>query len=654
MKKILFFASVIAALSSCTSSEYLGDVEPLAQEVNDGSIRFSTGTKGMTRANKEGAEAADLLGNQFIVWGEKNESDGSQAGAGNLVFKNYVVNWADNSAFTTTSNTKNWEYVGFKYDELASNTTDYSGNVSPLITDATTTAQTIKYWDYSATGYTFTAVSAQKSDITGGKVKITKIESGADVYKKGYTLTLDADADKSKIFVSDRLPIEPTAGTDRTAKNTYGGNVTLNFRNVLSQVRVGMYETISGYKVTLKKFYYSDYPTPGFDDMTAPKTANFVANALNVGTSTETTLTVTYSSDPAILNHPTIGVSGTVANYLELGTGLKESVDLATTVLSPTYDQAGGDYTSVFPQETNNQNLKLKLDYTLTSLDTQEIIEVVGATAEVPYQYLQWKPNYKYTYIFKISENTNGSTGQGVVGLYPITFDAAVVVAEDGLAEYITTVSEPSITTFGVKGGVYYTTGEAGDHGTATPGYDYPAGTAVYAVVEDGSGLATLSASNFKIYEVSSSDDDTNFPVTEASVAEALIEGQTWTAAQAANKKITCVDGPALTYQNTVPAEDGSTITLDASNNKAATFTTVATKKYALVYQKTAATYSTDGGKKYDSSAEFEAAGTLYQDAGCTTPATSTYYSGHTDETYYRRTAVTNKGVYSVKIVTVE
>ncbi len=281
------------------------------------------------------------------------------------------------------------------------------------------------------------------------------------------------------------------------------------------------------------------------------------------------------------------------------------------------------------------------MNYTLTAGDTGEEITVEDATAEIPASYLQWKPNFKYTYIFKISDNTNGYTGTSSEpsGLYPITFDAIEIVAENGEAEYITSISEPSITTIGVKDSKY-----------SVGNTDYDPSTDVYATVMDASSLATLSASNFSIYDVSSSDD-TNFPVTEASVAEALIEGPTWTKAQAALKKITCANGPALTFQKTVPAEDGTTKTLDADNNKAAKFTTVTGKKYVLVYQKTAATYTVSAATKYADATAFANAGTVYTNSECTTVATS-WTSADTE--YYKRTAVTNKGVYAIKIVTVE
>ena len=91
----------------------------------------------------------------------------------------------------------------------------------------------------------------------------------------------------------------------------------------------------------------------------------------------------------------------------------------------------------------------MKVDYTLVSTDgSNEEIKVTGATATVPSEYTQWQPNYSYTYIFKISDKTNGSTGGGTAGLYPITFDAIVTETETGKQETITTVETPSITTY--------------------------------------------------------------------------------------------------------------------------------------------------------------------------------------------------------------
>ena len=510
MKKNLSYAALaIMALVSCTSNDYVGDQKALENTETNRSISFGMRTPGITRADKAGSDAATDLSNQFIVWGEKNETSGDAAAAGNLVFKNYLVRWIDNSAYTTTSNTKGWEYVGLKLDDATASpvTTSYSTNILP---NSETVAQTIKYWDYGATTYTFTAVSAKPADITAGNVKITKTESGTNVSDKGYSVVLTAGADLDKLFFAERINIATSTNTDRSQVNQYGGNVTFRFHNMATKVRVAMYETVPGYSVTINKFTVADdQANPTFAQMDDDVTTNFAANLQNCATGTAGTMTVKYvATEGTTLNHPTVSFDGTKAKVLALGTNLAASKVLTTSAPDATYDKNDKSYTSVFPNETNAQNLKLKLSYTLTAPVTGETIEITDKTAEIPAQYLQWKPGYAYTYIFKITDDN----------LYPITFDAVEVISEDGKSEYITTVTEPSITTFGVKGGKYV----AGKN-------EYEAGSDIYATFMNGSSVQKPSLSSaddnkanyVQIYSVTTTDA-TNFPITEVSVAQAI------------------------------------------------------------------------------------------------------------------------------------
>ena len=659
MKKYLLFASAILAFASCANDNYLGTEDEKHIANGDQAITFGFDVPTPTRA--EGAAAATKLNNQFIVYAEKNESGKAAPTAGNLVIKNYVVNYVTNSAYTSTSNTKDWEYVGFKFDDNSATipTTSYSTNITP--NSGSDVEQTIKYWDYAASNYVFTAVSAKPADITSGAVQIAKVTAGTtDEYEKGYTVTVTDMADLTSLYFADRVKITQTNDKDRTQPNKYGGNVKFTFRNGLSQVRVGMYETIPGYQVKVTKFYYdadatTDAAKPAFSEMTDVSTTNFVANVPSISpdvanskTSVAGTFTVKYypqstENDAAkITNHPTISFTPTNATdskqYITLGDQITAATSLGVTSTAATYDKADGtdpgtepDFTTVFPQETNNKNLKLKIDYQLSNTVTGEIINITGKTAEIPAQYLQWKPNFKYTYLFKITDDD----------LYPITFDAVTIEAEDGNVEYITTVSEPSITTY-AKGSAVTVNGE------------YKAGEVIYAVVEDGSSLAELSATNMKLYTVTTTDE-TNFPITEASVAEAIAEYPLMTAAEQSAAKIKFT-ASSFSYGKTVVAEDGSTVEMHATNNVVASFTgaaittpSAAPQYYAIEYIKTPATVGNDGGKTYADATAFAAAGTLYTDAACTTEAAS-WTDG---TTYYKKTHISNVGEYAYKIVKV-
>ncbi|MBR2205012.1 MAG: hypothetical protein IJ898_01470 [Prevotella sp.] len=510
----------LAALVGCSSDDFVGD-QTLRESNENAAISFGFDVPQVTRAS--GATAATALGNQFIVWGEKGEAssgaaynaDDGGANTHQLVFKNYVVEYSGNTAYTTTSNTKDWEYVGI---------TPYAANVTPLTSE---TMQTIKYWDYGAASYTFTAVSAKKEDIEDGRVVIEKNITGAEnAYQKGYTITLAKSGSGSytyptlnKLYFSDRKVIARSAGADRNATNVYGGNVTLTFRNLLSQVRAGIYETIPGYDVKEIKFYVSDGDDAGIDP---DETTAHAFGAICPNTKADDyvgTVTVVYytDSDGSLENQPKVTASGTPASDLILGNNynnLSTSALLAKTSAEPTWDKSAGAYTEVLPQIENSTNLKLTVDYTLWNSVTEETIEVKGATAEIPSQYLQWKPNFKYTYLFKISDNTNGFTNPslGPAGLWPITFDAVEIAAEDGKVEYITTVSEPSITTY-AKASSVITDNE------------YLTGNNIYVVVEDGSTNPTLNVdANAKLY-TATVEADAAQGITEATVANALVNG---------------------------------------------------------------------------------------------------------------------------------
>lgn len=264
---------------------------------------------------------------------------------------------------------------------------------------------------------------------------------------------------------------------------------------------------------------------------------------------------------------------GAQKTVFEIGdkTTLKAGTELSTVINTPTYDTKDGKYTLFMPQTENDKTLNLKVDYTLTSLDgSKEQIHVKGATATIPAKYLCWRPNYAYTYIFKISDNTNGSTGgaDDPAGLYPITFDASVVVTENGNAEFISAMGESTITTFAVKDKLY-------QHDKA----DYENGSDLYAtVVDKDKKTVTLNADNTKVYKLT----DTGAAVTNLS--EALVAN--WVA----NNKTTnyeVVDAANYSFVSSVPSEDGKTITLTPAT--ALKMSGVKAGKYVIEYTGTTA-----------------------------------------------------------------
>ena len=292
-KKYLFMATAAIMMASCASDDLVGDENisngnaPIAFNMNTSKV---TREGGQTSTQTQASVYADSLGNEFIVWGEKNESNGAKAKDGELVFQNYRVQYTANTANTTISNTADWEYVGIT--PYAASTNANEAFVSPSVngTASTGKTQTIKYWDDAATSYTFTAVSASKSDISSGKVKITKTETGENSsdYTKGYTIEVGASANPGRIYVSDRKPVTKAEGSSTYARNA----VQLQFRNFMSKVRFGIYENIPGYKVVITGIKFNtaagqtavEHPTSG---QTQVKTFGIDGNFITPGANTK-------------------------------------------------------------------------------------------------------------------------------------------------------------------------------------------------------------------------------------------------------------------------------------------------------------------------------------------------------------------------------
>lgn len=447
MKKYLFIAASALALASCSSEDFVGTEGGNVETGANKAINFGGGTGKITRANKTEKDAADLLHNHFVVFGDKTTGSETQK-----VYDHYDVQWkGTDAASLTQSNQKGWEYVGYTPNK---NTSLVAGS-----------KQSIKYWDYSAKEYNFAAFSLGKltsntendpyenqvtydatEAVTTGKVKISPISSNATKY------TVEGSVSNiAELYISDRITAKPSGAA--TPNINYKDNVKFNFRALKTLVRMGIYETVPGYSVRDVKFYSSANTTS--DKRTKDPILYAEKNTIPAGYGTAI---ITFGASPTNGNYNKAMVdwkSSTNENKITLKTlPLKRAESKEDNEKDQYIGRTSVDaslptsYTPVIPS-TNIGALTLKVDYTLVSTDgSGETINVTGATATVPSEYTQWQPNYSYTYIFKISDKTNGSTGGNTAGLYPIVFDAVVTETEEGIQNTITTVQDVSITTY--------------------------------------------------------------------------------------------------------------------------------------------------------------------------------------------------------------
>ena len=307
-----------------------------------------------------------------------------------------------------------------------------------------------------------------------------------------FTYTLDGNGDIATASVTGLAGhINPnTSGTGITTnpvyiaapvkvvKTNYQQDVTFQFTRQQSFVRVGVFENIPGYSISAISFYpYGDAgwaatPDANHNIVLASTTANYFRGSAN-GTATLTyewtTPSYTFDYTAATLTQAKNWYGGALAS----GVPAESSTATVANLYGTDDDMVTSTgYFTVIPMasESTAQPILIKCDYTLTALDGSETINVKGATAAIPAAFTKWLPNTSYTYLFKISDNTNGTTGDPTdpshpEGLYPITFDAAVIAETDAMKEgVITSVTTPSITTYQegsvTAEGVKYTTGK--------------------------------------------------------------------------------------------------------------------------------------------------------------------------------------------------
>lgn len=626
MKKYLFFAAALVAFASCSDDTFVAENSPnMGGETGDGgTIVFNSGAKTITRADHVGADAASLLDGKFIVGGFKGTYTTGQdlqnvTVETGKVFDNYIVRWGANTAGTTTDNTSDWKYVGIP----AAAPSGIAGN-----------NQSIKYWDYSASQYDFIAYSTGNATITttgtaaeaiaANKVLVTAI-TPTTAKTSAYQLSGKAEH-LEKCYIADMV----TVYKDGTDGMHYQDEVTLTFRNLASKVRMAIYETVPGYSVKDVKFY-SDASTT-----IVAGTSNEHATLFTTGSDTKDHF---YTAGTYTVKFPTIGKSNASpkasdynkahASFAVVGAGQATTKDFGTLQkVGPDYREASGSnyigrtattasfagttapyYQIAMPNEEGTV-LELRVDYTLLSIDgSGEEIKVHGARAFVPAIYAQWKSNYAYTYLFKISDNSNGWTSTvetDPAGLYPITFDAIVMETEDYTQSTITNVATPSITTY-QKDHVY---------NVADPGaeeYSAAVGNIYIQVMNDGTLATNLTASGIsKLYTLSGKTK-----YTEADVLDALNLQES-----ATSSVITGRNGVSLTQASitnnihAIPGPDGNDITVN--EGEAAMFDPDA-GTYAYVYDT-----NTYGGAYYTSApADIATVNKYYSDPQCTTNVTS-------------------------------
>ena len=522
MKTYFFLAASALTLASCTSDDFLGDTQGSTPTSANSAINFGGDAGKITRATSNVGNTQKMLDGQFLVYGVKKTND--------KIFHNVFVNYSvwDVEPNNTTSNTSGWEYVG------ASGATGLgTGNIT------LSKKQTIKYWDYSASVYHFVAgspIDAFKYTISPDLTTGTEIESATVTGLAGHIEANNTETalKTDPVYIAAPVKIE---------KKDYQKPITFTFIRQQSMVRVGLYETIPGYTITDIKFYDADGTTATSSNIILTSaTANYFVGGSNVSGTvtydwTTATPSYTYAYNETDLTKSKNWHAGKLEDGVQAITSSEQEV---ATLYGTDKDMSTTGYFTVLPTPTATiaSAILIKCDYTLTADDfSGETIKVTGATAAIPAAYSKWEPNTRYTYLFKISDKTNGTTGdpnnpKDPAGLYPITFDAVVTEMTDKTQGTTTTVATPSITT--------YQEGSVTDNGI-----EYKSGKEIKVTVTDANGTAqTLSkdgsaVGNVAVYKLSKERTEADLQINNIKTSELTSTNSKGVTLAADNKSFT-------------------------------------------------------------------------------------------------------------------
>lgn len=421
INELLAAASLLAV--SCTDDSLVNDKthqqDPSADQLAS-PVLFSVG---QDNSDTRATLLQDAGHFNFGVFGYKSND------ATNPVFQNYLVGYYDEArAYGTpvgstfgdpsgdTQGVSYWMYEGMGADEY---TGTYAGQ--PL-TDAFRSNlphQYMRYWDKESASTSFYAyapyVHGEQTATFDNQTKLLTLPAGS--MHDGY---------------EDRSLYEYLYGTTTVQNVNYGNDVYLPFRRLNCKVNIRFYEEIPGYTVQILDLGNSYLDVQATPAVRTGSEGNYSYTDGKYYTSAGASVNFS-ATEPAISQiSPVAHPKGETLVFAEpadsiIGTTAESSTPSPTTYYGIPKDLETGGFT-------------FHVTYRLTS-DMNEQITVRNATAFVPADKCNWRPNTAYTYIFKITRETNGSTDPddepGIdpsdpdvnpdAALYPIVFDSCTV-----------------------------------------------------------------------------------------------------------------------------------------------------------------------------------------------------------------------------------
>ena len=449
MKKFIYLAVGVALMASCSSDFDLS--EGGGNAGGSDVIGFQMRTGNTSRATT-GLQSAGHY--NFGVFGYKKNDKV------NPIMGNYLVGYLDAKGYQprtgstvgdqpgVADGTSYWMYEKMGYGQF--NGTYAGETVNPNTPYASNNeGQYLRYWDKSADHTCFYAYAPYVN--TGATGKTVTYVDGTPKGSSHDTYVLAIPHGTIKHGFDDPSTYEFMYASAKVLVGDYGHDVSLKFNRLNAKVNIKFWEDIEGYSVRLIDLTsaYGVAATPSIKEAGQGSygyklgkiyTKNGVKIKFNADAEFQNLKQYAgeTTSAPLDFKTPTASLIGenrvmatpSPSTYYAIPKGSGANV-LADGELN--YSASG----SAPATELAQTGLTFHVSYELIST-TGEKITVTDATVHVPKDYCNWEANKHYTYIFRITKNSNGSTGTTtpkpedpevptVNALYPIVFDNCVV-----------------------------------------------------------------------------------------------------------------------------------------------------------------------------------------------------------------------------------
>lgn len=450
MKKFFYLAVGVALMASCSSDFDLsegggnaGGSDVIGFQMRTGNTsRATTGLQSAGHYNfgvfgyKENDKVNPIMADYLV--GYFDAAKGYDPKTGSTVGDQPGI--ADGKSYWMYEKMGYGQFNGTYAGETVNPNTPYASNNE---------GQYLRYWDKSADHTCFYAYAPYVN--TGATGKTVTYVDGTPKGSSHDTYVLTIPNGTIEHGFDDPSTYEFMYASAKVSVGDYGHDVSLKFNRLNAKVNIKFWEDIEGYSVRLIDLTpaYGVAATPSIKDGTSNKygyklgriyTENGAKIQFNADAVFQSMKQYEGDTTSAPLNFKTptaslIGENRVMATpspstYYAIPKGSGDNV-LANGELN--YSASG----SAPATELAQTGLTFHVSYELIST-TGEKITVTDATVHVPKDYCNWEANKHYTYIFRITKNSNGSTGTTtpdpkdpevptVNALYPIVFDNCVV-----------------------------------------------------------------------------------------------------------------------------------------------------------------------------------------------------------------------------------